>query len=81
MSMSNIEARARAHCEALSARVPHETPAARVASIDRTWEIAAAYIEAGLIDDEGRDRPHSHEEAWQAVKDWRARHPKIARIG
>lgn len=77
-TMSNIEARARAYCEAQTARLSGYTPAKAAKSVDRTWQIAAALMEAGLIDDDGRELPHSYEEGWAAVKDWRARHPHPA---
>lgn len=75
---SNIEARARAYCEAQTARLVGYTPAEAAKSVDRTWQIAAALMEAGLIDDDGVDVPHTFEQGWAAVKDWRARHPHAA---
>jgi hypothetical protein len=38
------------------------------------WKVTAAYIEAGLIDDAGNERPHSFEQGEAAWLDWLARH-------
>ena len=73
--MSNIEARARAYCEAQTARLASYSPAEAAASVDRTWQIAAALMEAGLIDDDGCGLSVTRDEEWAAIQDWRRRHP------
>lgn len=72
---SNIEARARALCEAnlRAGRVfaEEDMPAA----VDRFWHTVAAEIEAGLIDQQGRYVPHDLETGLEAYREWRVRHP------
>ena len=73
---SNLEAMARAVTErvCLNAAVPGEDVAAWV---DAHWYIAAADLEAGLIDENGDPLPgYTSERARQAVMDWLARYPR-----
>lgn len=71
----NIEARARALCEANlragQAFAEEDMPAA----VDRFWHTVAAELEAGLLDENGRYVPHDIETGLQAYRDWRSRHP------
>jgi hypothetical protein len=73
--LSNIEARARAICEADCLKNPG-TPEEDAGYVERVWQIVAALIEAGLIDDDGNTLPHSRDTGLAAVRDWRARHPR-----
>jgi len=65
---SNIEAVARAITAKLS-----DDPT----WIDRHWHCAAAELEAGLIDDDGKPLPGwSLDRALEACADWRRRNPE-----
>ncbi|UDL94197.1 MULTISPECIES: hypothetical protein [Lichenihabitans] len=74
--MSNLEAMARAVTERVCRRnsAPDEDVSAWV---DAHWYIAAADLEAGLIDEQGEPLPgYSPERARTAVADWLRRNPR-----
>jgi hypothetical protein len=75
MSTANIEPLARSICERQlrdgGAVIEADIPPA----VDRLWHVVASQIEAGLIDDDGRDVAHSYEDGLEAFRDWRRRHP------
>ncbi len=73
--MSNLEAMARAVTERVCRRkvIPGEDVAAWV---EAHWYVAAADLEAGLIDEAGDPLPgYTPERARAAVTDWLRRHP------
>jgi hypothetical protein len=73
--LGNIEVVARAICARLYAR--HWPPRPRTdADIERHWHVVAARLEAGLIDETGKDTgPFALEPDIAAYGDWHARHP------
>lgn len=68
---ANIEPIARALCErVMSVRNDAgEVPAL----VERYWRVVASQLEAGLIDDDSNDIPHSFEEGEAAWANWLAR--------
>jgi hypothetical protein len=72
---SNLEIVARDIC---ARQITHscETPDELRLSVDRYWHIVAAQLDAGIIDESGRDlEPFDNNRRLAAVRDWRARHP------
>ena len=73
---SNLEIVARDIC---ARQIAHscETPAELRWSVDRYWHIVAAQLEAGIIDESGRDlEPFDNDRRLASVRDWRARNPE-----
>lgn len=71
---ANIEPLARAICERQLRAGGAVLEVEMAAAVDRLWHVVAAQIEAGQIDDEGRDVPHTFEEGLEAYRDWLGRH-------
>lgn len=71
----NIEARARALCEANLRAGKVFAEEDMPAAVDRFWHTIAAEMEAGLIDEKGRQVPHDLKVGLQAYRAWRSRHP------
>lgn len=66
-ALNNIEPIARAICARdLAAAGATDIPEL----IERYWRVAAALLEAGLIDEEGNHIPHSFEDGQAAWRDW-----------
>lgn len=75
MDVGNIEPVARAMCEREVKSWPHTASSDISALVERYWPVYAAKLSAGLIDDDGRDVPHTIErglEAWESWLDERA---------
>lgn len=67
--LANIEPVARAICaRELTA---NNDSAELSALVDRYWPVTAALLEAGLIDDDGKDIPHSFDQGEAAWSNWR----------
>lgn len=75
MDTDNIEPVARAMCEREVRTWKHTASSDVPALVERYWPVYAAKLSAGLIDDDGRDVPHTVErglEAWDSWLDERA---------
>lgn len=66
---ANIEPVARAICARQFA--VHNDVAEVPALVERYWPVTAAMLEAGLIDDDGNEIPHSLDQGESAWADWR----------
>ncbi|MEO5376147.1 MAG: hypothetical protein H7840_18180 [Alphaproteobacteria bacterium] len=75
--MNNIEPVARAICER-DVRCWKDVSEAEIPNlVNRYWQVVAAKMMAGLIDDDGQEVPHTIERglaAWDAWLDERASH-------
>lgn len=69
--LANIEPIARAICARELAN--NNDSAELSALVDRYWPVTAALLEAGLINDDGKEIPHSFEQGEAAWADWRTR--------
>ena len=70
MDTDNIEPVARALCKREVRSWPHAAPFEAPALIERYWPVYAAKLSAGLIDDDGKDVPHTVERGLQAWEAW-----------
>lgn len=70
MDTDNIEPVARALCEREVRSWQHAAPSEVPALIERYWPVYAAKLSAGLIDDDGKDVPHTVERGLQAWEAW-----------
>ncbi|MBF0326478.1 MAG: hypothetical protein HQL42_15600 [Alphaproteobacteria bacterium] len=70
MDTDNIEQVARALCEREVRTWKHTAPSEVPALIERYWPVYAAKLSSGLIDDDGRDVPHTVERGLEAWETW-----------